>query len=154
MTATAEIAFVSEFTCRHCGTDLIGRSGRYTSWMRCPKCGRASLAPEVRIAPRPLYVPLPDDPPDDLLVIGPAPELPAMTPVAPFSEFSDEDDDLGLVSAISVRRVVASTILFLSLTMLVLSILNQSTVGGPIFGTTSVVAILLLIWPSNSSHRS
>ena len=154
MTATTEIAFVSEFPCRHCGTDLIGRLTRYTSWMRCPKCGRASLAPEVRIAPRSLYVPLPDDPPDDLLVIGPAPELPPMTPVADSSEFSDEyDDDLGLISAISVRRVVASTILFLSLTMLVLSILNQSTVGGPIFGTTSVVAILMLIWPTKSSQR-
>lgn len=155
MTATSEIAYVSEFPCRHCGTDLIGQTSDWTSWMRCPQCGRASLAPEMRIAPRPRFVSLPDDPPDDVLVIGPGAEFSTMTPVAVADalEFSDEDDDeLGLISAVSVRRVVASTILFLSLTMLVVSVLNQSTVGGPLFGTIAMVAILFLVWPSKSSR--
>lgn len=157
LATTLEIAFVSEFHCRHCGTALVGRSRAWSSWMRCPQCGRASLAPEIRIEPSPRFVPLPDDPPDDLLVIGPDPELSAMTPLAAAgpSEISGEDeDDLGLITAVSVRRVVASTILFLSLTMLVLSVLDQSSLGSSLFGTIAMVAIVLLVWPSPSSRRS
>ena len=146
MTATSEIAYVCEFQCRHCATPLFGRSSRFTSWMLCPKCCRASLATETRVGPTPRFVPLPDQPADDMLVIGPGPELTKMTPVevAEFTEIDgvdDEERELGLVAAVSVRRVVASTMLFLSLLMTVVALLNQSEAGVPLFGSIAVLAI-------------
>jgi hypothetical protein len=75
--AGPDITFIVTYACAHCHAMLEARTGSSSGWLRCPNCGRASRPPDYSGAPPHVPPPLGDD----VLVIGPEPDLRPMTPV-------------------------------------------------------------------------
>jgi hypothetical protein len=134
-----EITFIVGYPCPSCHVMLEARTSDSYGWLRCPSCGRASLPPEhMRTTPR-------ERPPmavdDEILVIGPSNGYPAMTPVArsPYTRRRPRHRR-------GVRRVTVASGMILSLTLLVVSVLDQNAINAMIFGiiTLAIFGFLLL----------
>jgi hypothetical protein len=133
----SEITFIVVYRCPHCAAALEARSGESSSWLRCPKCGRAGRPPEhMRTPPS-----LPPPPGDDVLIIGPTTDLVAMTPVA---------QPRPATYSGSTRRIVFATLLFLAIVMFVLSIVEANFNYALVFGIFGIVFIVLLARPGKS----
>ena len=141
----SDIIFVVAYRCPRCQAALEGRADRAHSWLRCPKCGRASLPPEHAVRP----VPVPERlaPGEDVLVIGPSPEPRPMTPVAvaPWPERPRP-----AARPRNGWRMVYATVLFVSMTMLLFSYLDRNTLGSSVFSALALLALVLLALPSRS----
>ena len=144
------------------------RTGRLTPWLKCPKCKRASQPPEHLVRPpvRSIF-----EPSDDVLVIKESPyaTMPAQANPSPFASHSDviltplsqqgragapiipnHSDPFANGEPVSIRRVVLTTLLFISLMMLLFMYLSQNPFGVPIAMASSVICLVLLIIPSRS----
>jgi hypothetical protein len=149
------ITFIVAYECPHCQAPLEGRTTRADAWMKCPKCGRASQPPDHAVNP----LDQPPVPRDELLVIGPDPEPKPMTPVAvatvtPAPAVPDPASTLVETPApgspASPWRVGYASLLFLSVTLLVFSVLEQSPVGMSVFSLGALLFFLLLAAPRRS----
>ena len=131
------ITFIVGYPCPRCHAMLEARSSDAYGWLRCPRCGRASLPPEhMRMPPREM-----PPPPEDVLVIGPSPEYPGMSPVHSNSRRSPRPSG-------GVRRLVVATGLILSLTLLVISFLDENALNAMIFGVITLVIFGFLLLSS------
>src|SRR4051794_40612792 len=79
MSAESELVFLVAFPCTHCKTELSTPADQPGAWVRCPKCGRASRAPDSVVKRKPIPIIKPGD---DVFRIEPAPDPKPMTPVA------------------------------------------------------------------------
>jgi hypothetical protein len=113
--------------------------------MRCPKCGRASLPPDHAVRPvvRELF---PID--ESVLVIGPQPELPVMTPVASAPGRAGRPLRAGSTPPADLRRIVFGSVLFVSVTLLLFSALDHSSFGMGLFGLAAMVSLVVLALPA------
>src|SRR3954468_22641240 len=75
-----DITFIVAYRCPRCHAALEARTSESQTWLRCPKCGRASLPPEHMREPRRST----DAPGDDVLVIGPLPDDSGITTAGTF----------------------------------------------------------------------
>jgi hypothetical protein len=143
----AELLFIVSYRCPHCQAALEARTrdGRDSSWLRCPKCGRAGLPPDEAVERR-HFAPAPGE---DLLVIPDYPEPQPLTPVA-VSEIDELDYSGGPYAQRppSIRRVVVGTALFIALTMLVFSFLDESRIGTSFFGAVALALLIVLAFLS------
>ena len=78
MSTEPELVFLLAFPCTHCKAELSSAADQPGAWVRCPKCGRASRAPDSIVKRRPV----PNKAGEDVLRIDPAPDPKPMTPVA------------------------------------------------------------------------
>ena len=143
-----EISYIASYPCPHCQAPLEGRAGRADSWLKCPRCGRASRPPRSAVTTRRM----PDAPGPVELVLGPDPELPSMTPVAVAAPGAASASGVGSgaapESAPNVLRVVYASALFVSVTMLLFSYLDRSVLGTSLFGASAVCFLVLLALPA------
>jgi hypothetical protein len=150
--ADSEITFVVSYSCPRCGAALEARTGRVAPWLKCPKCQRASLPPEHTFRPRVETFAVTDD----VLVIGPEtePERPSLSSVAAaratVQSFHPAPGSFGEGDPVSIRRVVLTTVLFLSVMMLLFAYLAQNTMGTSIASASALICLVLLILPSRS----
>ena len=56
-----EITFIVAYRCPRCHAALEARTSESQTWLRCPKCGRASQPPEHTVTPVSQRPPLGDD---------------------------------------------------------------------------------------------
>jgi DNA-directed RNA polymerase subunit RPC12/RpoP len=133
---TDEITFIVEYQCPACGAALEARSSETYGWLRCPRCGRASLPPEHMQAPRPRRrEPLGDD----VLVIGP--------------DHSQTAAGRSAFRPGSVRRIAASTALFLSLFIALLAWLEQGRAVAWLFSVIALACLVCVLFPSRRPSR-
>lgn len=121
-----ENMLVVSYRCPRCDAALEARTSEADSWLRCPRCGRASLPPDTSLTPPPL----PSSPPlsDDALLGGfPAGSL---TPRRS--------------SPVSGWRVFVGLAFLSSLSMLTLQFMDGNAVNVGIFGITTLVLLVLL----------
>ena len=131
-----EITYIVEYQCPTCGAALEARSSETYGWLRCPSCGRASLPPEHMQVPRPRHrEPLGND----VLVIGP--------------NRSGASGGRSGFRPGSVRRIVASTALFLSLFLALLAWLEQERVVVRLFGLIALGCLVCAVLPSRRPGR-
>jgi hypothetical protein len=167
----SDITFIVSYRCPRCGVALEARTGRSTSWLKCPKCKRASQPPEHVSRPviRDVFTPS-----DDVLVITDNPYAtataaprvesrpyvsrpditpPAMArPAAPIAPVSPNPvDPYAGNEPVSLRRVVLTTLLFISVMMLLFSYLSQNPLGISIASASSLICLILLVVPTRSS---
>ena len=146
-----EIRYVVSYACPHCRATLEGRSEHAGSWLRCPGCGRASRPPAEALVVADRTPPPPLAEGEDALVIDAPPPLRAMTPVA-VNRGDDRDDETpgGVAEGtptVNPWRVVLTTALFVSISMLLFAFLDRSPYGVPLFVTATVVCVVLLLIP-------
>ncbi|MGE3819897.1 MAG: hypothetical protein AB7I30_10705 [Isosphaeraceae bacterium] len=158
MTAGSEsaITFLVSYRCGCCQTPLQAPVERSSAWLRCPLCGRGGLPPEQVLKKRSTFGPIMAG--EEVMVIGPARELTAMTPVAvargtaaehtpadfePTRSPPGRDDRPG-----DGLRVAYASVLFIALTLLLFSYLDQSVIGTSITGAVALVALVLLLLKS------
>jgi hypothetical protein len=129
-----EITFIVTYRCPSCQAALEARTSEAPGWLRCPKCGRASLPPDTVRMPR--RDPASASPGEDILVIGPAIEFPGMEPGA--------GEATRAYPAGSVRRVVLTVGLLMSLMGFATAFFEGNFVNVAIFGAVvlSLGAIL------------
>lgn len=147
MAAEAEITFLVSYDCPRCHAALEARTGRVVQWLRCPKCGRAGLPPDHSFRPfrRELF---PID--DSVLVIGPQTDPRPMTPVA----VGAVQDGRAVFQGASprrpgsVRRIVFASLLFISVTMLMFSALDQSGLGMTLFSALALASLIVIAIPA------
>ena len=135
-----ELTFLASFPCPHCKAALESPSDRPGVWVRCPKCKRASRAPEALVRRQPP----PIQPGEDVLRIEPAPEPKPMTPVA-VATLPERVQALPQVTyePTSVWRVVCGAVMLLAVIGLLFSFLEKSEIG--IIGCGIVTALSLVI---------
>jgi hypothetical protein len=89
---------------------------------------------------------------DSVLVIGPQPEPRAMTAIGvgppPVASLGTRERAPRFSG--SVRRIVCASILFVSVTMLVFSALDQSAVGLSVFSAAALGSLIVLAIPPRS----
>ena len=125
------ITFLVAYRCPQCRAELEARSGLAQGWVRCPKCGRASLPPEhMRAAP----AARPTAGGDDILVIGPEPELrplrrPGSVSPEPTSDFA--------------RSILFRLGLILAVILALVSLLDRNQANAAFFG---FLALLILVF--------
>jgi hypothetical protein len=132
-----EITFIVGYPCPNCRATLEARSGDAYGWLRCPKCGRASLPPEhMRETPA-------ERPPlgDDVLVIGPSPEDRRVATVGASPHRSRAFPG-------GFRRIAVATGLIISLTFVVISVLDGNVLNAMIFGVVGLVLFGVLLQSS------
>ncbi len=123
-----EIAFIVNYRCPRCQAALEARTRESYTWLRCPRCGRASLPPEpMRKAPAPQPLG------DDVLVIGDTPDLRSLAPAAHAEPGS-------------ARRIALAVGILASLTMLMLSFVDGNNVNVTIFGSTTLALFGIVIY--------
>lgn len=164
MTSLAEITFLMSYRCPHCGTALEARTGRVSPWLKCPKCQRGSQPPEHVARPR-VAVSAAFEVIEDVVVIGPAnaylptstapmsrPVATRLSPPRPADADIPTDplDEFAMSEPLSIRRVVLTTLLFVSVMMLLFTFLAQNSTGMQVAGASSLICLLLLIIPSRS----
>lgn len=121
-----EITFIVTYRCPRCDAALEARTRESHTWLRCPRCGRASLPPEhMRTPPPPVALD------DDVLVIGSAPDDVA----APRA---------GRRHPGGTRRISLAAGILISLTMLMISFVDGNTVNVGIFGVVTLVLFAIL----------
>ena len=139
---TKGVVYQLEFECPRCKAKLQLQGLPAGSWVRCPKCGKASLAPDpvVRRAPEPIK------PEDDALILGPAPEPKPMTPVAVAmeSELRDAVDEAILVPA-NPFRVAAGAGLCVATILAIFAALEHSDIGMIAFAALAVACLFPLM---------
>src|SRR5262249_30142409 len=120
------------------------------SWLRCPKCGRASRPPaDAVVARRP---PPAIEPWEDVLVIRPDVELPAMTPVSVARPPGAATAPGPAAVRGNVLRVVYATALFISVTLLLFAYLEGSVVGSSVFSALALLFFVPLALPPRSGR--
>jgi DNA-directed RNA polymerase subunit RPC12/RpoP len=126
------MTFIVEYRCPRCDAALEARSSQDYGWLRCPRCGRASLPPEHMHAPRPrARVPLGAD----VLIIGP--ERPGASATGR-SSFRPG----------SFRRIAGATALFLSLLIALLSVLEEDRIGALVFTLIALACLAFSVYPA------
>ena len=169
MAVHSDITFIISYRCPRCGVALEARTGRSTPWLKCPKCKRASQPPEHVSRPpvRDIFTPS-----DDVLVIADNPYA-TMTPrvesrpyvsrpevipptvarpAAPIASVSPNPvDPYAGNEPVSLRRVILTTLLFISVMMLLFSYLSQNPLGISIASASSLICLILLVVPTRSS---
>jgi hypothetical protein len=131
-----EITFIVAYQCPACRAALEARSGLAQGWVRCPKCGRASLPPEhMRTVPRAGAVTAPAGEGDDVLYIGPGSGARALNPV---------DSAAPAPASISGRSVFFGAGFVLSLFLALVSILDRNTINAGVFGFLAL--LMLALW--------
>jgi hypothetical protein len=142
----SDISYIVSYRCPHCQAPLEGRAHRAGTWLRCPRCSRASLPPSSALSVAP---PAPIEPGEDVLVIGPAPEPSPMTPVAVATgRNANPTPALPGNPPASPLRVIYSASLFVSVTMLLFSYLDRSVLGSSVFSALAILFLVLLLVPS------
>jgi hypothetical protein len=163
-----DITFLISYRCPRCNASLEARTGRLAPWLKCPKCKRASQPPEHVARPRARSI---FEPNEEVLVIRESPYVSmgvASTP-SPFASHSEviltpvnspgrpsaqmtpnPVDPFAAGEPVSVRRVVLTTLLFISLMMLLFMYVSQNPLGVPISIASAVICLVLLIMPSRS----
>jgi len=133
----AEITFVVSYRCPNCQAALEARSSEVQQgWLRCPKCGRASLPPStVRPSPAERALATPDE---DLLVIGSTAEDPGMA-----SDAADAATHR-VYPAGAVRRVVMALLILFSVSGLLGAFLRRSPLSVAFFGLTSLILFAMV----------
>jgi hypothetical protein len=126
-----EITFIVAYRCPRCHAALEARTAESHSWIRCPKCGRASLPPEHMRTPSLRPMPLGDD----VLVIGPTTDYPGMLRGTASQPVSHPG---------GARRVALAVGILASLTMLMISFLEGNGLNVAIFGATTVLLFAVL----------
>jgi DNA-directed RNA polymerase subunit RPC12/RpoP len=127
-----EMMFIVEYRCPRCDAALEARSSQSYGWLRCPRCGRASLPPEHMRARRPSgRIPLGDD----VLIIGP--ERPGASAAARASFRPG-----------SFRRIACASALFLSLLIALLSLLEHDETGAWVFALIALAFLAFTVYPS------
>ena len=142
----SDISYIVSYRCPHCQAPLEGRAHRAGTWLRCPRCSRASLPPSSALSVVP---PVPIEPGEEVLVIGPAPEPSPMTPVSVATgRAANPTQALPGNPPASPLRVVYSASLFVSVTMLLFSYLDRSVLGSSVFSALAILFLVLLLVPS------
>jgi DNA-directed RNA polymerase subunit RPC12/RpoP len=127
-----EMMFIVEYRCPRCDAALEARSSQSYGWLRCPRCGRASLPPEHMRSPRPQAR---WPPGEDVLIIGP--EQPGRSPAnRPSSRHGN------------FRRIAGATALFLSLLISLLSLLDQDRISATIFALIALACLAISVYPA------
>jgi hypothetical protein len=125
----SEITFIVAYRCPQCQAELEARSGLAQGWVRCPKCGRASLPPEhmrAVLGARPVAEG------EDVLVIGPGTDVRFLSPVETASTAP---------MGVSGRSVFFAAGCFVSFFLLLISLLDQNPTN------TTIFAFLSLLFP-------
>jgi predicted Zn finger-like uncharacterized protein len=131
-----EITFIVAYQCPACRAALEAKSGLAQGWVRCPKCGRASLPPEhMRAVPRARATTEPAGEGDDVLFIGPDPGPRTLNPI---------DSGSPAPVSISGRSVLFGAGFVISLFLALVSILDQNTINAGIFGFLAL--LMLALW--------
>lgn len=133
-----EITYIVAYRCPNCQAALEARTTEANTWLRCPKCGRASLPPDLVRTPRidPIL------PGDDVLVIGTGADVPGLD--------SGEQGAYRRAYPGAVRRVVLAILLLSSLSSVSMAFLKGNFVGVGIYG---VVTILLVVTMGFTGRR-
>jgi hypothetical protein len=135
------IMFVVSYQCPHCQSPLEGRTTRADAWLRCPHCKRASQPPDQALTPE-TPGPIPADTQADT---KPMP----LAGVAPAADAGDEPR-AGAGAIVesaqppSAWRVGYASALFVSMTLLVFSLLFQNVIGMSTFSVGALLFFLLL----------
>ena len=144
MPAESDLIFVVSYPCPHCKSSLESPADQPGTWIRCPKCGRASRAPEALFR-RP---PDPVAPGEDVLRIQPAPEPKPMTPVA-FAPVRRNSREPGVEMVRNepapAWRVACGAVLFLAVVGLLFSFVEKNEVGIIACGVVGLIALIALL---------
>jgi hypothetical protein len=122
----SDITFIVTYRCPTCQAALEARTSEAHTWLRCPKCGRASLPPEYVRTPPPRR----HAPGEDILVIGPD----AVDPRRAVSESAHSG---------SGRRIAMAVGMLISVGMLIVSFLDGNPTNVGIFGVTTIVLLAI-----------
>lgn len=135
---TKDVVDQVAFRCPRCKATLQIQAQPVGSWVRCPKCGKASLAPDpvVRRAPEPIK------PEDDRLILAPAPRT--HEAVAIGSGPSDVDDDESPAPA-NPYRVAAGAGFCVAVILGIFSALEHSDIGMIAFAALGVACLFPLL---------
>lgn len=132
---SSEIAFIVSYRCPRCQAALEATTSRLAEWLRCPKCGRASLPPDV-LPRRPVVQPLDED----TLIIGPE-----------FGVDASSDSRSGKGQhGISVRRILLGVGILTALSGLIFGLLEQNAMR---VGISGVATLLMFTALSATSRR-
>ncbi|SIO44593.1 hypothetical protein SAMN05444166_4790 [Singulisphaera sp. GP187] len=134
----SEITYIVAYRCPNCQAALEARTSEAQTWLRCPKCGRANLPPELVRTPRvdPIL------PGDDVLVIGPATDAPGLD--------TGEQGGYHRTYPGAVRRVALAILLLSSVSSVATAFLTGNFMKVAIFG---VITIFLLVITSLTARR-
>ena len=129
-----EMTFIVDYRCARCDAALEARSGQAYGWLRCPRCGRATLPPEHMKTPRrrdrtPLG--------PDVLVIGPEPSRTSSPARSSYPSGS-------------FRRVAGASAMFLSLLIALLSLLEHDQIGSSVFAIIALVCLAVSVYPARA----
>ena len=144
MSTEPELVFLMAFPCTHCKAELSIAANQPGTWVRCPKCGRASRAPDsvVKRSPVPIKAG------EDVFRIDPAPDPKPMTPVA-VASLPAQRSLLGLdrVSHEPANpwRVACGAALVLAVTGAIFAHIETSELGIVGFSMGSVIMLIILI---------
>jgi hypothetical protein len=134
------------FQCPRCKATLQIQAQPAGSWVRCPKCGKASSAPDtvVRRAPDPIK------PKDDALIVGPVPKFAPMPPVeaaidSALSEPESGGDEEARSDPANPFRVAAGAGFCVAVILGIFSMLENYDAGLVVFGVMGVLCIIPLI---------
>ncbi|AGA25142.1 hypothetical protein [Singulisphaera acidiphila] len=122
----SEITYIVAYRCPNCQVALEARTSEANTWLCCPKCGRASLPPELMRPPRVAHL----APDDAVLVIGP-----------------DQDSDAPEASRAhpgAIRRVLLTVGLLAALMMLAMAFLEGNFVNVAIFGVVAIIVVVIM----------
>jgi hypothetical protein len=129
-----EITFIVAYRCPNCQAALEARTSEAQGWLRCPKCGRASLPPDIVRMPRVDRASA--SPGEDILVIGPSSEFPGLEPGA--------GDASRRYPAGAVRRVVLTVGLLMSLAGGITAFFEGNLANVAIFGVVVITLCTIL----------
>jgi DNA-directed RNA polymerase subunit RPC12/RpoP len=129
-----EMTFIVQYGCPRCDAALEARSSQTYGWLRCPRCGCASLPPEHMRTPR-TRTPVPIAPGEEILIIGPERSREAAPDRASFRPGS-------------FRRIAAATGLFLSLLIALLSLVEHDRVVAMVFALVALACLAVSVYPA------
>jgi hypothetical protein len=130
----SEITFLVSYQCPRCHAALEAGAADPASWLRCPKCGRASLPPSPSLSPS---VPRAAQADGEVLFIGPGDEARTLhAPTAPRA------------TAGATRRIAFITGLLVSSLVLVFALLGQDSLVASVAGLAALIFVGLLAIPA------
>ena len=127
----SEITYIVAYRCPNCQAALEARTSEASTWLRCPKCGRASLPPELVRTPRvdPIL------PGDDVLVIGAAADAPGL---------DSGGSEPSRAHPGAIRRVLLAVGILGSLMMLITAFTEGDFVNVAIYGVIAIVLFAIM----------
>ena len=136
---STEINLIDTYTCPHCRADLVSGSDRWSGWQRCPVCGLSSLPPEPDGHHLPLRKRARAEAPQDVMEI-----------TDPDGEVLSNGDPMrtqvtGRSPHTSPTRLIFKTGLLASVTLTFVAFLDHRTTHSMVFGSLSVVFLLLVL---------